>query len=147
MSRKCIAPRQGCRRQKGFLIPLALFILVGLLALSMAMSRLTSQSGTSATLEMLSTQAFFAAESGGQYAMHQLFFDAADQATVNNNCDALASPPNFTAPGLQLCSVQVTCSRTTSAGTGFYTITSAANCGTGDLSAQRSIQISAFMHE
>jgi MSHA biogenesis protein MshP len=136
------------QRQQGFLIPLALFILVGLLALALAVSRLTGQSGTSATLEPLSTQAFYAAESGGQYAMRHLFFDANDRAVVDAKCDGWSETVDFSAgsaPGMQTCRAEVQCSLTSTADTSFYTITSTGRCGSGSLSAQRTIQISAFM--
>lgn len=119
--------------QQGFLIPLALFILVGMLALALAASRLTGQSSTSATLELLSTQAFFAAESGGQYALHQVSF--------NSVC--AAATLNFTPPGLQSCTATITCTQIP--GTAIYTITSMGSCGAGDMDAQREIEISANM--
>ncbi len=139
--------RYNLKRQQGFLIPLALFILVGMLALSLTAARLTGQSSTSSTLEMLSTQAFFAAESGGQYAMYKLFSGVTSQAGTDSNCATLAETVNFpnTALGLSACAVNISCTATASGGTGFYTLTSAASCGSGDLSAQRSIQISASM--
>ncbi len=136
------------RRQQGFLIPLALFILVGLLALALTASRLTGQSSASATLELMSTHAFYAAESGGQYGMHQLFFNAADQADADTRCAGLATTLDFSgtaASGLQSCQTDVSCNATITAGTSFYTVTSAASCGSGNLSAQRTIEISAFM--
>lgn len=135
-------------RQRGFLIPLALFILVGMLALALAASRLTGQSSTSSTLELLSTQAFYSAESGGQYAMHRLFFNASNQAAVDANCGALTTLLNFagsSAVGLRSCQAQVSCTMTTTAGISFYTITSAGSCGSGEMSAQRTIEISAYM--
>lgn len=140
------------RKQQGFLVPLALFILVGMLALALAASRLTGQSGISATLELLSTQAFYTAESGGQLAMHRLFFNATTPAQTDAQCTAMANAAdpantiNFSAPGLQACFTELNCTITNSSPTiSFYTITSNANCGNGDLSAQRSIHISTFM--
>lgn len=136
------------KREQGFMIPLALFILVGMLALALAASRLTGQSSTSATLELMSTHAFYAAESGGQYGMHQLFFNVVDQADATSRCTGLATTLNFSgtaASGLQSCQTTVSCASHTTAGTSFYTVTSAASCGSGSLSAQRTIQISAFM--
>ena len=135
-------------RQQGFLIPLALFILVGMLALALAASRLTGQSSTSATLELMSTHAFYAAESGGQYGMHVLFFNVPDQAAADGKCNTLATTLNFagsSAAGLQSCQADVSCVVTSTSGTSFYTVTSAGSCGTGEMSAQRTIEISAFM--
>lgn len=144
-------PRQipGVRRAKqgGFLIPLGAFIVVGLALLALAISRFTSQSSVSSVQEGLSLQAFYAAESGAQWGMSTLLFDVNNRAVADTNCNgAVNDTLTFTANGLQSCNVTVSCIVDTVAGitTSFYTLTSAANCGSGELTAQRTIQAKAF---
>lgn len=135
------------KKQGGFLIPLAAIIVVGLAVLALSISRISSQTGTAAIQEGVSVQAFYAAESGAQIAMNQLFFNAADRGDVDNNCANLPANINYTVPGLDTCSATLECSRNIDTGdtTSFYVITSAASCGSGNLVAERIIQVSAYM--
>ncbi len=93
-------------------------------------------------------QAFYAAESGVQYGMHRLLFPAATRAAANTACTALNGDSiNFTATGLNNCSADFTCTATTNADDtiSFYTVQSNAQCGSGELMAQRSIQATAYI--
>jgi len=154
-------------RQKGFLIPLALFIIVvmGLLALVLARSTTLSQRGF--TQELLSTQAFYAAETSTQRAMQTLFFpDASSRQAADGRCASLATTYNFSAiDGLQLCQSQVSCACvyqnnqvcnagaaanylvTAATHTSIYTITSNASCTAGSINASREIQASALLEQ
>ncbi len=130
------------------MIPLAAIIVVGLGVLALAISRISSQTGTSAIQEGISVQAFYAAESGAQLGMGRLFSNPANRAAVDANCIAVSgSNINFTVPGLDTCSTTIGCSRSTDAGDtiSFYLITSTASCGSGSLVAERTIQVSAYM--
>ena len=139
------------KQSAGFLIPLSLFILVGLGVLAIAISRMSSQANTSFTLEGVSAQAFYAAETGAQYGMHRLMFDVDDRTTSDANCAAMpANVDNFpraSAAGLQACAISLSCDRATVSGSpkSFYTIRSSATCGSGNLSSTRTIEVSAFM--
>ena len=135
-------------RQRGFLIPLAAIILVGIAVLALAISRISGHSHITATQEGLSVQAFFAAESGAQFGMNQLFYNVSDRATADGNCAAVSGASiNFSVAGLTTCRAALACVRSIDAGdtTSFYLVTSAARCGSGDVLAERTIQISAFM--
>lgn len=134
--------------QCGFLVPLAAIIVVGLGVLAIAISRLSGQAATATTQEGLAVQAYYAADSGAQYAMNQVFFSATDKTAADANCAALVgSSLNYSAPGLTLCSSDITCSTSTVAGStaSYYVITSAATCGSGDSFAERTIAVSAYM--
>jgi MSHA biogenesis protein MshP len=134
------------RTQGGFLMPLALFIVVGLGALAIAIGRLGSGSFSTAVQETLSVQAFYAAESGAQYAMHRLLFDAADSGEVDARCAAINGLNlNFSASGLGACSAQLICTPASNEGdnAGIYRLQSSASCGSGDLLAQRRISVAA----
>jgi len=136
-------------RQRGFLIPLALILLVGIAFLAIAISRLSSQSGTQATVEGLSAQAFYAAESGAQYGMANLFENVTARAQTDTNCALMAGGVTitYTIPGLAICTAVVSCRSDTDTGNtiSFYYINSLGECGGGQLLGQREIEVSAYM--
>ncbi len=132
-------------RQHGFLMPLAVFIVVGLAFLALAISRISSQATESSFLEGVSIQAFYAAESGAQFGMNQLLFDVTTRAAATTNCTALSGGTTITfnlVPGLEVCSTNVSCPL--SSEPGYFVIRSDANCGSGAVYAERSIEASAF---
>ena len=137
--------------QRGFLMPLAIFILVAMSFFAITISRVTGQSGIATTQEAISSATFHAAESGAQYSMSQLFFDsgsAISRASVDGNCTAVNGDIiAFSVNGLNGCSATINCTRTIDAAntTSFYRIQSQANCGSGAISAQRTVEISAYM--
>ncbi len=129
-------------RQAGFLMPLALFIVLGLGALALAISRLGSGSYSAAVQETLAVQAFYAAESGAQYGLHRLLFDAANKSAVDTRCAAVnGSSVNLTAAGLSDCNVALSCAVVVNTGEtpGIYRLQSTATCGGGTLLTQRSV--------
>jgi MSHA biogenesis protein MshP len=92
--------------------------------------------------ETLAVQAFYAAESGAQYGMHRLLFDAANKSAVDTRCAAVNGVSlNLTAAGLRDCSVAIACSVQSNSGetVGIYRLSSSATCGSGDLLAQRRV--------
>lgn len=131
--------------QRGFLIPLALVIIVGLSALALALGKVASLAGTSAIQEGISAQAFYAAESGAQFGMNRLFFPDDTRATVDANCLTFPLTRSFSVTGLKGCDVTVTCTRTTQNLTSFFVLNSSATCGGGEITAQRSIQVTSFI--
>lgn len=133
--------------QRGFLIPLALVIIVGLSALALALGKVASLAGTSAIQEGISAQAFYAAESGAQFGMNRLFFPDDTRATVDANCLTFPLVRSFSITGLNGCDVMVTCTPTTDAAnlTSFFVLNSSATCGSGEITAQRSIQVTSFI--
>lgn len=160
--------KQMYKKQNGFLIPLAIFILVVMSLFALVLSRNTIQTSTSATLEMISTQAFYTAESGGQRGMQNLFFpDASSRQAVDTRCAALNSNYAFTVTGLNNCSAVVTCTclypdntacapatsanYSTTAATNklisFYKISSVGTCGSGTLRSVRTIEAGSFLEQ
>lgn len=121
-------------------MPLALFILVGLGALALTISRLSSGQFSSAVQETLSVQAFYAAESASQLAMNRILFSATSKADADLNCVTVnGSSLNYSAPGLNNCSAQLACTAIANAGdtAGVYRIESVASCGGGMLIGER----------
>jgi MSHA biogenesis protein MshP len=128
--------------QAGFLMPLALFIVVGLGALALAISRMGSSNFSAAVQEALSVQAFYAAESGIQYGMNRLLFDAVDKNAVNTRCSSVnGATVTFNVAGLRDCSVLLNCNTVSNTGdsAGIYRLQSSATCGSDSLQAQRSL--------
>lgn len=108
------------KHQQGFLLPLALFIVVVMGLFALVLSRNTIQTNSSAVQEAISTQAFYAAESGAQLGMQNLFFpDASLRQQVDQRCVNLATTPivrNYSVgggvndiPGLNACNITVRC--------------------------------------
>ena len=128
--------------QSGFMMPLALFIVIGLGALAIAISRMGSGNYSSAVQEALSVQAFFAAESGAQYGLHRLLFDVSSKADADARCAAInGASLIFVVAGLRDCSVQLSCTTVSNSGdsAGVYRIQSTSSCGSAALLAQRSV--------
>ena len=125
--------------QRGFSLPVAIFILVvmALLGAAIVNIMLSGQQGMSS--EVLSTRAFFSAESGAQYALAQVFpLDGS-----SGSCQAPYPTLNLTSPGLAGCSAAVSCTGSTIGSKLYYTITSSGTCDFGGTSAVRQIELMA----
>lgn len=137
------------KAQQGFLMPLALMLVVGISVLAIAVSRLSGQSTTSITLEEMSARAFYAAESGGQLAVGYLYLNASDRAQTDQHCNDLNGFPviNLFPSGLTGCRTRFSCSASANPANtaSFYTISSQGVCGSGDFTAERNIQVTTVM--
>lgn len=154
--------------QRGFLLPLALFIIVVMGVLALTISRTATQSQTAVVQEFMSLQSFYAAESGAQRGMKALFFDVSGRQAADSACLVMNLNPNYSStPGLSACSVAVSCTCLYQNGSNcapanaanyspaatadvlksFYTVTSVGSCGEEEYRAERSIQAGAFMEQ
>lgn len=134
--------------ERGFLIPVALFIVVALGALAISIARMAGSANSMALREALSAQAFFAAESGIQLALYNLYNSATTRAQTTTNCSTLdVASQSFNVSGLKACSVAFDCATTTDTGNtrSFYLITATASCGSGDLATGRVLNVKASM--
>ena len=142
-------PRPG--RQQGFLLPVAAFILVVIGGFALTLSRTTSQTAIAVPQEVLSVNAFYAADSAAQYALNQLFYSTAaavTRASADTGCNSVdGAGLTFAPAALSNCTVALSCAIANDAGdtTSFYTVISAASCSVGANVAERSVQVSAFM--
>ncbi len=125
------------RRQHGFSLPIAIFILVIMSLIAAAAVSIMQSGMTGVSNEVLSTRAFYAAESGAQAAMNQLF--PLNGAAAN--CPANYSSINHSSTGLANCTSSAQCSSQTIASKTYYTITSTGVCSAGDLAATRQVQV------
>jgi len=134
MSCKYYRPTQ----QKGFSLPAAIFILVIMALLAAAVVSLFDKGNKGVTQEVLSTRAFYAAESGAQYVLGQIFSLSGGAA----NC-APTSSLSFNANGFAGCSSSMTCSSRIISGEIYFTINSSGSCAAGSDRAVREIELQA----
>lgn len=154
--------------QRGFLLPLALFIIVVMGVLALTISRMATQSQTAVVQEFISLQSFYAAESGAQRGMKALFFDVNGRQAADAACLDMNLNPDFSGiQGLSACSVAVSCTclyqnesncipenaanysplAPADVLKSFYTVTSEGTCGEREYRAERSIQVGAFLEQ
>lgn len=159
--------------QRGFLLPLALFILVVMGVLALTISRTATQANTSSIQEFTNVQAFYAAESGAQRGMQALFLSTTARQVTDSACAGMAGNTtvnqNFSGVnGLQMCSVAVSCNcryqngsacahgtatnylptSPTGVTKSFYTIRSVGTCGPSDhYRAERIIEVGAYREQ
>lgn len=133
-------PGGAMRKQRGFLLPVALFIIVVMGFASLALWRTTAQTSTASVQELLSSQAFYAAESGIQSGLSELFYpNANNRPQADNRCANLDQSLDFSGvSGLNLCSVEVDCNLTEP---GFYQLSAAGECSSGPTRAQRTLEV------
>lgn len=154
--------------QRGFLLPLALFILVVMGVLALAISRTSTQTQISGVQELTNVQSFYAAESGAQRGMQALFLSNTTRRATDASCAAMAINHNFAnVNGLKICTAQVTCSCRYRNDTlcnasiaanylatvppevakSFYTVTSVGACGPDYFRSVRTIQVGAYLDQ
>lgn len=164
---------KNIQQQQGFLLPLALFILVVMGVLALTISRTATQTQNSSIQEFTNIQAFYAAESGAQRGMQELFLlselelPANRRSTTDQACANMAINHNFAGVnGLQICTVVVGCTCLYQDGSAcapataanylpaaigvtksFYTITSDGTCGHDQFRADRQIQVGAYREQ
>lgn len=135
-------PIESMARQGGFLMPVALFIIVVMGIAALALWRTTSQSSIASVQEVLTVQTLYAAESGVQSGLSELFYPGAGSRTVvDSRCNNLSQNLDFSGvEGLNLCQASVECELSES---GFYTIVSEGRCGSGPTRSIRTLNVSA----
>ncbi|ODS23191.1 hypothetical protein AB835_10135 [Candidatus Endobugula sertula] len=149
--------------QHGFLLPLALFIIVVLGGMAIIVSKKVSQSSSSYILDGISVQTFYAAESGAQAGLHHLFFSDTDRQLVDGRCAAMNISQTLYSDGLKNCVVAVSCSCTYENNTicdstnsanylgvsgisnSFYVINSHAQCGVEPVMSLHNIEVGASL--
>lgn len=125
--------------QHGFSLPVAIFILVIMALIGTALVNLTLSSHQSLSQEVMSTRAFYAAESGAQTALSQLFPLNGAAAT----CSAPYPTVTLSATGLDGCTAVINCSSNTIGTSTYYTLTSTGTCNFVTTSATRQIELMA----
>lgn len=125
--------------QRGFSLPVAVFILVIMALIGTALVSLSQNSHQALGQEVISTRAFYAAESGAQLALAQLFSLTGAAA----NCASAYPTVSFTAASMSGCSASVSCSSQTVNSKAYYTLTSTGTCSFVTTTATRQIELMA----
>lgn len=118
----------GFARQRGVGLPFAIFILVILGLLAVALWELSSLAATSSALQVQSERAGFAAQSGVEAAV--AFLD--EGAGPNRKCNRVPSSVNFTVDGLRECRAVLDCVEDRDGPLTIFTLTASGECGAGD---------------
>ena len=161
MSLKHITSNAIIKKQRGFLLPLALFIMLVVATMAVMLTKKLAQTSDSYIIDGLSIQAFYAAETGGQLAMHELFFADTQRLSVDGRCVAMSISQTLSGVGLNNCTITVSCNCVYEDNTScditdadnysgaagvinsFYTINSRSQCGVGNTISQHHIEIGA----
>lgn len=120
----------AARTQRGIGIPAALFVITLLAIIAVAINALLEQNSEAFEEEVSLTRAFFAAESGANFALNSLF-PPEEFPQYNATAECAAGPREyvFTIPGLNACTASVSCSLdATVSGVEYYTIVSEGSC-------------------
>jgi MSHA biogenesis protein MshP len=123
-------------RQKGISMAFLLFTIVIVSLLAAALMKLNSQSGLSVAHQVISTRAFFAAESGANLQALSIFPVSGGAVNCSNQTF------NFTTPGLEGCSATTTCNARVVNSVTFYQVQSRGVCNAGQpLQATRTVEV------
>ena len=128
------------QKQRGSALVIAVFVIVVMLALAVGLSRLLISSSETVVYEVQGTRALFAAQSGLDIALTQLFPLNGTAA----GCGAVTTSRSFNADSLQSCSVSISCTPFTNAAPDnitLFQLSSTAECTAGGFQTRRTVQI------
>lgn len=121
------------QKTAGFSLPVAIFIIVILALIAVAMNRLSETGSQSYISALLSSRAFYAAESGMQLSMIEVL------DTPVCSCSGVSNI-SYTVTGLLGCSATISCDDTLVVnGDTYCTVTSRGVCGGSN--AQRTVEV------
>lgn len=129
-----VSTLKGRHQQDGLGLVGAIFVIVVVSLLSVAMARMLEADKLAQSYEILGLKAFLAAESGAQLGVNRLM----PPDSVGSCSDRTFS---FEADSLGSCTAAVTCTVTSSNGEDFYTLSSLGQCAAGDFTASRSLEV------
>lgn len=127
-------------RQRGSALVIAVFIIVVMLGLVLALARLLTTSSQSVVYEVQGNRSLFAAQSALELALVQLF--PLDSSTTS--CAAISTSHTFSGAGLQGCSASLSCAAfadSSAGGTTLYRLSSTGSCSAGEYDTRRTVQI------
>ena len=137
---------QSQKHNRGSALVIAIFVIVVMSLLGMALVKMMDSSQQNVAFEVLGTRAFSAAQTGAQWQLAQLFPVGLNSASANT-CAGVsqAPPPVHNAPGLQDCFIAspITCEDFLHDGVRYYTITSVGQCQLDGEVTSRIIEVEA----
>jgi len=129
-----VSTLKGRHQQDGLGLVGAIFVIVVVALLSVAMSRMLEADKLAQSYEILGLKAFLAAESGAQLGVNRLM-----PPDSVGSCSARTF--SFEADSLRFCSAVVACTLTSANGEDFFTLSSLGQCTAGDFTASRSLEV------
>lgn len=131
------------RTVRGSTLVIAIFIIVIMSLLGVALVRMISVSSQGVAYEVLGTKAFQAAQSGMQWELQQVFPLGGGAGVCDDNDPGFAIS---NADGMALCTIKTTCKAIAGAA-GHYILTSTGQCGDGNsednIVAVRTVEVQA----
>lgn len=131
-----IEPRVSRRRQQGIGLVAAIFLIVVVAVLVVAITRMVRTSSAAFTQDVISHRAYLAAESGAELGLNRVFAPAGAPSCTTWNWD-------LSALGLNDCQASVDCRSELVGGTPHYTLESSGRCDAGDVVAERHVLVRA----
>ncbi len=136
LNRNTRKPLLGFRKQAGISLAFLLFAIIIISLLAAALMRLNSQSSIGVAQQVMSTRAFFAAESGANLQALAIFPVSGATGVCGNQTY------NFTNQGLSGCRATTSCSEIQVEGVSYYQVVSQGQCNIGNpLQATRTLEI------
>ena len=129
-----MCPRYNHRQQSGVGLVGAIFVIVVVSLLSVAMSRMVENDQINQSYEILSLKAFLAAESGVQLGVNRLVPPAG-----GSSCSPLTF--DFDDVALKSCEAVVSCGTEVVGAETYFTVTSNSQCLAGPFSTERSVEV------
>lgn len=135
------SPRRASQRGAG--LPMAIFLITVMALVVVTIAQLQETTGEMESLDIQSTRAFYAAESGAQLALTQLIPKDEGQPVETASCSNDFYQQSFDEGGLSGCQASVDCAWADSSEGPVATLTSRGSCGSGLDRAQREIEVRA----
>jgi len=122
------------KRQRGLGLVGAIFIIVIISLMSVAMSRMLQSDSDTFSYEITGLKAFLAAESGAHLGLNRAIPPAGGGTCTGRTF-------NFTDAALNRCSATVSCVTQVVNTDTFYILTSVGQCGSGEIAAERTVEV------
>ena len=128
--------RTRAARQRGLGLISAIFLIVVVAAIAVAVVSLVRSQSQAFAEDVLSEKAFLAAQSGGEVGLNRVFAPIGTPSCTTWDFD-------LDRPGLEKCAAHVVCTSTAVSGVAQYTLESAGRCGAGNDIAERHVVVRA----
>ncbi len=128
-------------RQSGLGLPSAIFVIVILSMMAIAITELDANSSEAVVFDVQSTKAFLAAQSGVQLGLNRLYPPGQAASNCSNPYFSATPSISFGTTGLDDCTATVSCAEDIVGGVSYYTLNSLGQCGTGPGLAQRAVEV------
>jgi MSHA biogenesis protein MshP len=121
-------------KQAGLGLPVAIFVITIMSMIAVAVNQLNEAAGQTFSQNLLSSRAFYAAESGAQLRSQFVLSTSPCSCGIDVIVDY-----DFTVKGLNACSAVTSCNEFIANGSTFCTITSVGSCD--NTNAQRTVEV------